>query len=290
MPRPLRSGPIQIRDSTIRRFPTLLKLLERFTRTRLSHVIGGWEWLASRSLLIRESRRDPGGYLALDLVYRYEPAGRSLLERCADWYFLHSPMSIAVRMRLIVVAAWLAWRAEALLRKEGRVRVLSLACGGARDAALAFAPMPGRRQVDFLGVDANPKALEYARRLTRKAGLHHFRFERRDALDLDGRWKDQFDLVLVIGLFHYLSRDQIREALERFHDVLPPGGRLLFDVAGHHPSRRFFEEKLGWHIRCVDPDDVLALTHGTRFGASRVFCNCKNCFYVIECTRQGEDG
>jgi len=279
-----------IRESTVRRYPRTFKLLEWFTRSRLSHFIAEWDWFSSRSPFIRQCRRDPGGYLVLDLVYRCEPAGRSLLERAVDGYFLHCPLAIAGRMRLLAAAAWIEWRVGELLREKKRVRVLSLACGGARDAALALARMPGRERVDFLGVDVNEDALAYARRLADDAGLTRFRFQQHDVLDMDPLWKDQFDLVLAVGLFHYLNRDVTQGTLRRVHDILPAGGHVLFDVAGHNPSQRFFEKKLGWHLRYWDPEDVLALTHETCFGASRVFCNCKNCFYVIECTRQGEDG
>ena len=277
---------VVVREKFTRRYPMLASLVDWFADSRLSHILGEWEWFASRSPFIRESRRDPGGHYALDLVYRCSPAGVSVLDRFTDWYYLNCTLATASRARLRAVAAWLRHRARVLLRANGRARVLSLACGGARDAVLAFAHMPGRENVDFLGVDCDEDAVAFATRLADDAGLSHFRYERADVLDLDTRWKDDFDLVTAIGLFHYLDVGVIRKTLRWIHDILPEGGRLLFDVAVRNPSRRFFEEKLGWYIRCLPLDEILALGSEAFPGSTRLCHVCKNCFQVIECTKQ----
>ena len=274
-----------ILERIARRYPALSRLVDRFTASRLSHLIGDTSWLSSRSRFIEECRQEPGGYYALDLVYQYEPAGASPLDRLADWYYLNCPYATAARMRLTVSAAWLEYRVQHLLKEKGKARVLSLACGGARDSVVAFADMPGREHVEFLGVDISDDAVRYARRLAQDAGLSHFRFKQRDVLDMDSGSKDDFDLVLAVGLFHYVGEGAMKNLLGHIHEILPEGGRLLFDIAVRNPSRRFFEEKLGWHIRYQNLDDALALSNETLFSSSRLFCNCKDCFQILECTK-----
>ena len=136
---------------------------------------------------------------------------------------------------------------------ESADRVLEIGCGTGN---LALLLKRTRSQLEVVGLDPDPRALDRARRKARRAGI---------ALELDRGFADElpypdgsFDRVLSSLMFHHLEADlrvaSLREALR----VLRPGGSLhLMDFGGdsHHPhgfarfGRRSHTLKDNWDTR-----------------------------------------
>ena len=106
---------------------------------------------------------------------------------------------------------------RALIRKdlklEPGVRTLDLGCGPG-----AFAPM--FKGQDYVGADLNRGYIDYARK--KLPGT----FIVSDARQLEMP-DARFDQVLIFGLLHHLSDDDVRAVLKETKRVLVPGGRVL---------------------------------------------------------------
>lgn len=106
---------------------------------------------------------------------------------------------------------------RAVIRKDLKLgqglRTLDLGCGPG-----AFSDL--FEKDDYVGVDLNPRYIEYAR--------HHRKgtFVVGDAtrIELPDR---RFDQVLIFGLLHHLPDDDVRAVLKEAKRVLAPGGRVL---------------------------------------------------------------
>lgn len=93
-------------------------------------------------------------------------------------------------------------------------KVLDVACGPG-----AFSDL--FPEDAYTGVDLNPKYIRYAQENYRG------RFSVQDARELDFP-EGSFDDVLVYGLLHHLSDDDVEAVLRGMKRVLRPGGRALF--------------------------------------------------------------
>jgi cyclopropane fatty-acyl-phospholipid synthase-like methyltransferase len=123
-------------------------------------------------------------------------------------------------------------RQDLLLQAElrPRHRVLDIGCGTGALAVLAKRRFP---DVDVVGLDPDPRALERARRKARRAAVHvRFDCGFADALDYPDA---SFDRVLSSFMFHHLPRAEKEATLRAVRRVLKPGGSLhLLDFVGGH--------------------------------------------------------
>jgi SAM-dependent methyltransferase len=92
-------------------------------------------------------------------------------------------------------------------------RVLDAACGpGTNTSVFAHA--------DYLGVDANARYLDYARR------VYGRRYLQADLLDYDGHGEGRFDFVLVNSFFHHVDDEATNGILKRVHGLVTPTGHI----------------------------------------------------------------
>jgi len=130
------------------------------------------------------------------------------------------------------------------LSLEGDVRTLDLGCGPG-----AFADLFERQ--DYVGADVNPRYIDHARR-TRKGA-----FVVGDARELDLP-EDRFDQILIFGLLHHLSDQDVRSVLSEARRVLVAGGRILVieDIPAVHRlnliGHLLHQVENGHHIRHAD--------------------------------------
>lgn len=119
-----------------------------------------------------------------------------------------------------VYRAWQAPFAERKLRpvldalKDRPVaRVLDVGCGPGTNAAHFL-------NVDYLGVDINPRYIEHA---TRRYGS---RFRVEDVTQMKLETDGGFDCILVNSLLHHLSDHDVHTLLARLHGLLTPDGAI----------------------------------------------------------------
>ena len=111
-------------------------------------------------------------------------------------------------------------------------RVLDLGCGEGYVSRQLAERAPAR----LLSVDISSGMIELARAAEEAAPLGiDYRVASATELELE----EEFDLVLAVFLFNYLSCDEMSAVLKKVHDHLAPGGRFLFTAP--HPAFPFLD-------------------------------------------------
>ena len=224
--------------------------------------------------------------LPLELIYDNRPVGETWLQRLADRYYLNGPLARAARVRLRQATVWLRQQIENRAVARDRVDVLSLASGGARDAIGAIADAGWRDGVVYFGIDIDSQAVAYAQTRAKAAGLNgNFRVEVGNALRPPRAWQERFDIVTSLGLFDYLRDRTITILLNHIHDLLRPGGALLFGMVTSNPNQRFFEDYLNWQMHYRPPERILALAESSKFDSVRPVSALDDYFFLVECQR-----
>jgi 2-polyprenyl-3-methyl-5-hydroxy-6-metoxy-1,4-benzoquinol methylase len=115
---------------------------------------------------------------------------------------------------------------------------------------------PGTR---VLGIDANAAALEFARATYASANLE-FRAGMVDELDLAGLGVNKIAFIEVI---EHVFPEQARLTLRRFHQALPPGGRLVVSTPNARslwPAIEWTLDRLALVPRLADEQHVASYT------------------------------
>ena len=118
-----------------------------------------------------------------------------------------------------------------VIRAKAGDRVLDIGCGPA-DVVSQL------EDVQYVGLDHNPKYIETARsRYGGRAEFHCW-----DVTDQRVKELGKFDIVLLLGVLHHLTDEEIQLMLRHASQALKPEGRLItFDCAvedGQHPIAR----------------------------------------------------
>ncbi|MCP9485606.1 MAG: class I SAM-dependent methyltransferase [Gaiellaceae bacterium MAG52_C11] len=141
-------------------------------------------------------------------------------------------------------------------RLEDGARLLDV---GAGDGLIAFGAIErGAREVVFS--DISDDLLEHARGLAASLGvLDRCAFVHASADDLSAFEESSFDAVTTRSVLIYVERK--REALDEFHRVLRPGGRIsLFEPINRFGARYRVEETF-WGYALDDLQEVTAKVH-----------------------------
>jgi len=92
-------------------------------------------------------------------------------------------------------------------------RVLDVACGPGTNT-------PHFLHTDYVGVDLNPRYVEYARRRYGKE------FVAADVATALPRFPEPFDFVLVNSFFHHMDDTRVRHILGALRGLVAPGGHM----------------------------------------------------------------
>jgi len=159
-------------------------------------------------------------------------------------------------------------------------KVLDVACGPGAFSEL----FP---EESYTGIDLNPKYIRYAR------DTYRGEFSVQDARALDFP-EGSFDEVLVYGLLHHLSDEDVTSVLRGMRRVLRPGGRALIiedipteshlNLVGHllHWAEN------GHYIRPADDYRAL-LTPFFRFEDERLFRSGVCDYYMASVVAEGKE-
>ena len=83
----------------------------------------------------------------------------------------------------------------------------------------------------ILGIDISEKMIEGAIQEQEKQGLEGLEYQAMDVMNLNT--PDQYDLVIAMFLFNYLSKEQTLQTMKKAFQLLEPGGHFVFSVP--HP-------------------------------------------------------
>ena len=222
----------------------------RLVAERKYHLLPVYALLTT-SDLAREGIRNSGSFRFADHIYRNEPSGRYGVGRVLDRVLLKLRGARSMRSRFFhscieirggirnVVEARLAGGAAGGARVPDPpcsgpasidpIVVISVPCGIARDlfevAEMLHTTEPELyEQVDFIGIDLDPEALDLSRTLTQDHPCFEFRCA--DAFGAESLLKGA-DVVVSLGFGEFLSDHQLLDFYRRCCASLNDGGRFI---------------------------------------------------------------
>ena len=200
----------------------------------------------------RHSVEKPRGYAGdaalIDYIYGHDDVGdvmrsASTVGRQIARHNLDSPAAAAVRTRRHIIAGMLG----DLARERSGARVLSVACGHARELDLMDEAALSRLGT-LIGFDQDERSLAVAG--SYRVGNGRLTPHQGTIIDLlKNRTLDGFHLIYAAGLFDYLSDRLCRRLTASLFSRLAPGGRLL--VANFLPGvrdRGYMEVFMHWSL------------------------------------------
>jgi SAM-dependent methyltransferase len=203
-----------------------------------------------------KTRGYAGDATTLDLIYGINRVDsfESFEESLFRWeYQTHSCRGVRARRDRLAEAI------DRAAETQPAPRILSVACGHLREAALSGAL--SRKQVgEFVALDQDPRSLEQVERDYGALGVHPFEGSVRGLLG-DRYDLGQFDLIYSAGLYDYLAPPTARRLTATLFRRLTPGGRLLLaNFAPSLPDIGYMEACMDWCLIYRDEADIASLT------------------------------
>lgn len=124
-------------------------------------------------------------------------------------------------------------------------KILDLGCGPGTNTHL-FQPE------DYLGIDISNSYIEQAKR-----SYPEFEFVCKNVLELDEKFNESFDLIVLSGLLHHLSDELFVKLMEKSYAIIREGGRLFAIENCLHKKQSKIKQKLilldrGRYVREVE--------------------------------------
>jgi SAM-dependent methyltransferase len=151
-------------------------------------------------------------------------------------------------------------------------RVIDVGCGTGHTVIALAKHFP---EVEFIGIDAAPGALDLARAQRESAGIENVMFELADIQKDLPAW-DPFDIVLCLGVLHHVPH--FAEAFARVAGLVKGEGHLVVWLYGRFGrARHLLNQKFVELLAGEDPEKRLAIAHafmeelGSRFAVDSGF-------------------
>jgi extracellular factor (EF) 3-hydroxypalmitic acid methyl ester biosynthesis protein len=226
-----------------------------------------WPFTNESRFLARTNDR-PRGYAGdsemMRMLYDDQLRGDSVFGCLLHRHPVRSAAAKAVRYRVGLIADVI--RAETRPGGE-HLRVMSLACGPARELRHMLTTREDVQNIDFVLVDQDPLALEEARKEVRRTHANALVVEAsvRDILkgtaNLESTFGgDELDVIYALGLLDYLPKSVAKRLLSELTDMLRPGGRLI--VGNFHIScatRVYLDVWMNWPLLYRTKTELLEL-------------------------------
>jgi CRP-like cAMP-binding protein/SAM-dependent methyltransferase len=212
-----------------------------------------------------------GDYLTIELMYEAQPAGVAPLGPLVDACMMGLPASIAVRNRRGLLAEEIMGVVAA--REDGeRAKIMSLACGPARELFDVFETLDDPAQIKATCIDFDLQALAHVAERRDRLGLQRsMTLTPENLIHLAiGRKTiavDEQDLVYSIGLIDYFPDELVVKLMSLIHSLLRPGGKVI--LGNFHPrntGKAFMDHVLEWRLIHRTEADMDRLYQASAFG------------------------
>lgn len=232
-----------------------------------------WDLILSSEFLARTNLK-PRGYAGdsemMRMLYEDEYRGATIFARFMHKHPTQAAAAQAVRNRIQLIGNRIRTR---LRSSPSALRVMSVACGPARELRHAFESPEQAAAVDLMLLDQDPLALAEARAevdgVSQRFGVplraRYVRDSVRTMLktpNLQDQW-GQFDLLYSMGLFDYLTPPTARAVLARLYEVLAPGGEMV--IGNFHvgnKTRIYMEYWMDWALYYRNEEEFTDLAVG----------------------------
>ncbi len=211
-----------------------------------------------------------GDFLSIERMYNDVGKGSGRLGPILDRCFLDMHAAKAVRNRRGLLCEEIS---RTLAEKQGEpARVLSMACGPARELFDTFESLADPAQLTATCVDIDLQALAFVADLRdRKKLRQQIRLENANLVYLaTGRAKLDIppqDLAYSIGLIDYFNDAFVIQLLNFVFDRLRPGGRVILgNFHPDNPTKAMMDYVLDWKLIHRSEADMNRLFAASKFG------------------------
>jgi extracellular factor (EF) 3-hydroxypalmitic acid methyl ester biosynthesis protein len=213
-----------------------------------------------------------GDFLSIEGIYQDTAEGCGRLGPVIDRCFLDQPAAQAVRNRRGLLTEEI--KKSMAEPHTGPTRVLSMACGPAREIFDTFETMSEPNQLKATCLDFDLQALAFVSDLRDRRRLKgNIRLENANLVNLVlGRQKIELqplDLAYSIGLIDYFNDDFVVKLLDFTYDHLRPGGRIILgNFHTRNPTKAFMDHVLEWKLIHRDEATMNRLFRRSKFQTS----------------------
>ena len=275
-----------VEDIEFERLSLLAKLAKTVVLNPLANrlPVSWWrKWLGEgKSELAEANWKNPGGWRSMVISYQGKP------EKMWDRLLVNGgtiPMALRNRRKL-------AGRLLAGLIDQTDHEPVHLLCLGAGPGMItADALALARRRADATLVDLSADAFAFGRRHAADLGLSdRMTFIQGDVRDVAPQIDQRVSIVKTIGIFEYITDEQIVGIAQALRRVMPPGSAIVFNsISLRHGTDRFFRRVFGLHMIHRTPGQLQALLAPAGFETFEVFPEPLGVYHVVV-GRMGSQG
>lgn len=237
-----------------------MTLCKKFAREQIGHLIYGAPF-AHRAYF--KPRGYAGDYEMMNHLYREEPVGKTLFDKCLHKYFVDEPAGEAVKNRGQYLYTKIK---EVIDLNQPEVKILSVASGPALEQQLFLKNSNeyiGRR-IQFNCIDQDEESLKHAQlqiksidRVVQSGFDFNFRNLAIKNIIVQGLPEGNYDLIYTAGLFDYFTEPVATAAAMKLFAAIKPGGKLIIgNFSKNNPSVPFMELVLDWNLIYRSPEDL----------------------------------
>jgi 2-polyprenyl-3-methyl-5-hydroxy-6-metoxy-1,4-benzoquinol methylase len=241
------------------------------------------EWLGGgKSELAEANWKNPGGWRSMVISYQGKP------EKLWDRLLVNGgtiPMALRNRRKL-------AGRLIARLIDQTDHEPVHLLCLGAGPGMItADALALAKRRADATLVDLSGDAFAFGRQHAADMGLSdRMTFIQGDVRDVAPQIDQRVSIVKTIGIFEYITDEQIGGIAQAVRRVMPPGSAIVFNsISLRHGTDRFLRRVFGLHMIHRSPKQLQELLAPAGFDTFEVFPEPLGIYHVIV-GRMGSQG
>jgi SAM-dependent methyltransferase len=218
----------------------------------------------SGSPLVLESLHRPGGWKAMEIIYKNAPPINSIdALSVRDACF---PMAIRNRKKLVTKTI-----AE-LVRKHAQASCVVIVGVGAGPGTniqegILQSGIDKFKVAAYL-IDMDSDAFEYGKEAAKKRGLdEQVHFIQGDARGITKHVPNIAPhIVKMIGILEYLNDDQVLDLFEAMHKTMAPGGSIItHSIEDVYNTRPFLKRVLNWHVYTRTPQHATQLLERAGF-------------------------
>lgn len=192
-----------------------------------------------------------GDFMIIDKIYRKYTTPDKRFEKW-DRFWQNCAATQAVRNR----KAYFIETITNHLEEKGKLDLLNVASGPARDLADLYAQI-GKRRVNTLCIEADSRAIAYAEELN-KAHSEEINFVEKNIFRYEA--DKTFDIVWSAGLFDYFNDSVFVKVVKKFAAWTNPGGEVIIgNFSTYNPTRAFMELFGDWYLHHRSAEHLINL-------------------------------
>lgn len=258
-----------------------------------------WPFIMSSAFMARTNLK-PRGYAGdagmMEMIYDNTWNGRWVFNKLMHKHPVGHAAAQAVRNRRVLVPTLL--REQLATSTQAPFKVLSVACGPARELADVFRSPADCHRIAVTLLDQDDEALSAARAtvselegtlgasIAAKTVNDSVRTLLKEA-DLAGRL-GRFDFIYTMGMFDYLTPPVAKAVLARLYELLAPGGVAV--VGNYHVANRsrfYMAYWLDWILYYRTEGEMMAMASALPNARTTVGLDDSNCQMFLRVEKPG---